>query len=158
MNRKGFATCGADYGQYILEDVLADPPKSVRLFYLVLASNLAPDVRAKLDALKAARPDATFVENVTPEDITAEAISARARAAGVHCFTEPGAANVCSSEGVVLVQSLRDGPLAIDFVSCGAVHDALNGGFVCTGPKATLPFRLGETRLFLCVPRQEGSR
>ncbi len=63
-----------------------------------------------------------------------------------------------SSEGFVLVQALRDGPLEIDFGSSSAVYDAFNGSFVCSGPKATLPFRLGETRLFRVgdrSPRQE---
>ena len=147
-NRIGFATCGADYGQYLLADILENPPPSVKLFYLTIANDLAPDVRAKLNALKASRPDAIFVENVTPQDVTAEAIAALARKAGIHCFVAPGAANVCSAEGVVLVQALREGPLEIDFGRCGAVRDALNGKFVCDGPKATLPFRLGETRLF----------
>ena len=120
----------------------------MKLFYLAVANDLAPDVRAKLDALKAARPDAVFVENVAPEDITAEAIAARAAKAGVHLFTAPGAANVCSAEGVVLVQALKEGPLAVDFGSCGTVRDALTGALVCNGPKAVFPFRLGETRLF----------
>ena len=148
LNRKGFATCGADYGQYLLSDILENPPASVKLFYLAVVNDLAPDVRAKLDALKALRPDAVFVENVTPADITAEAIAARAEKAGVHLFTAPGMANVCSAEGVVLVQALQEGPLEIDFGSSGAVHDALSDAFVCNGPKAVLSFRLGETRLF----------
>jgi len=148
MNRKGFATCGADYGQYLLSDVLENPPASVKLFYLTVVNDLASDVRAKLEALKAMRSDAVFVENVTPGDITAEAIAARARKAGVHCFTAPGAANVCSAEGVVLVQALKEGPLAIDFGSSGTVRDALTGAAVCKGPKVDLPFRIGETRLF----------
>ena len=148
VDRVGFATCGADYGQYLLFDILENPPASVKLFYLTFAGNLAPDVRKKLDALKAARPDAVFVENVTPEDITAEAIAVRAAKAGVHLFTAPGAANVCSAEGIVLVQALKEGALEIDFGKSGTVHDALTGAFVCNGPKAVLPFRLGETRLF----------
>ena len=148
MKRTGFATCGADYGQYLLDDVLENPPESVKLFYLTIANDLAPDVRAKLDALKAARPDATFVENVSPADLTAEAIAERARQAGVHCFTAPGAANVCSAEGFLLVQALQEGPLEIDFGGRGAVVDALGGEFVCNGPKASIPFRLGETRIF----------
>ena len=148
VDRVGFATCGADYGQYLLFDLLENPPASVKLFYLTFAGNLAPDVRKKLDALKAARPDAVFVENVTPEDITAEAIAVRAAKAGVHLFTAPGAANVCSAEGIVLVQALKEGALEIDFGKSGTVHDALTGAFVCNGPKAVLPFRLGETRLF----------
>ena len=31
-SRKGFAACGADYGQYFPEDVLDNPPQSVKLF------------------------------------------------------------------------------------------------------------------------------
>ena len=147
-DRKGFAKCGADYGQYLLSDVLENPPASVKLFYLTIAGNLTPEVRAKLDALKAARPDAIFVENVTPEDITAEAIAARAAKAGVHRFTAPGSANVCSAEGIVLIQALKEGPLEIDFGRRATVKDAFSGEFVCDGPKATLQFRLGETRVF----------
>ena len=93
-------------------------------------------------------------ENVTPQDITAEAIAARAAKAGVHCFVAPGTANICSAEGVVLVQALKDGALEIDFGSPGTVYDALNGEFVCNGPKATLPFRMGETRLFRTSARR----
>ena len=148
IDRNGFAKCGADYGQYLLSDVLENPPASVKIFYLAVANDLAPDVRKKLDALKAARPDATFVENVTSEDITAEAIATRAAEAGVHLFTAPGVANVCSAEGIVLVQALQEGPIAIDFGKSVTVHDAQSGSFVCNGPKAVLSFRLGETRLF----------
>ena len=46
------------------------------------------------------------------------------------------------------MQALKDGPLEIDFGKGGEVHDVLTGAFVCNGPKAVLPFRLGETRLF----------
>jgi hypothetical protein len=86
------------------------------------------------------------VENVTPEDIMAEAISARAEKAGVHRFTEPGAANICSAEGIVLVQALKEGPLKIDFGHCRFIRDALTGEHV-DGQKP-VPFRLGEVRLF----------
>lgn len=148
LNQKGFATCGADYGQYLLDDILENPPKSVKLFYFPVLRQLASGVRSKIDALKASRPDAVFVEDVTVRDITAEAIASRAREAGVHCYTEPGAANICSADGVVLVQALREGNLAIDFGSHAIIRDALSGDFVCKGPKTVLPFRLGETRLF----------
>ena len=148
LNRKGFATCGADYGQYLLTDILDNPPPAVKLFYFPVIRDLQPELRARLDALKASRPDALFVEGVKPEDLTAEAIASRARQVGVHCFTEPGKANVCSADGFVLVQALQEGPLAIDFGPCATVKDALNGEFVCNGPKAIVPFRLGETRIF----------
>ena len=148
VDRKGFATCGADYGQYLLDDVLDNPPQSVKLFYLTVANDLAPDVRARLDALKAVRPDAVFVENPEPQDLSAKAIAGRARKAGIRCYTAPGEANICSAEGFLLVQALKDGHLEIDFGTQGAVRDASDGAFVCRGPKAALPFRKGETRIF----------
>ena len=81
-------------------------------------------------------------------DMTAEAIARRARAAGVHLYAEPGKAVVCASEGYVVVQARREGPLELDFGDACTVSDALTGAFVCNGPKAVLQFRMGETRLF----------
>lgn len=148
LDRRGFATCGADCGQYLLSDVLENPPDSARLYYLSVADHLSAEERAKLDAFKAARPDAVFVENVTANDITAESIAMRAKAAGVHLYTPAGKANVCSSEGYVLVQALEEGPLEIDFGTVTPITDVLTGVTVGRGPRLTLPFRLGETRLF----------
>lgn len=153
LNRRGFATSGADYGQYLLTDILADPPKAVKLFYLTATDRLTPELQAQLAALKAARPDAVFVENVTPADLTAEAIAAQARKAGVHLYTPPGKANVCSAEGLVLIQALVEGPLTIDFGAMGTVRDFITGKTIGCGPKITIDFRLGETRLFQCLSR-----
>ena len=155
LDRRGFATCGANCGQYLLSDVLADPPASVKLFYLTIARDLSAEDRKRLDALKASRPDATFVENVTPADLTAAAIGARARAAGARCYTAPGRANVCAAEGFVLVQALGEGPLEIDFGEAGPVTDFLSGETVGTGPRLILPFRTGETRIFRLLPAQD---
>jgi len=133
LDRVGFATSGANYGQYLLADILRNPPKSVKLFYLTAADHLDAEASAKLEVLKAARPDATFVENVTPADITAAAIAERARKAGVHLYTAPGKANVCAAEGYVHVQALQAGPLTID----------LGNGSI-----RTETFKRGENRLF----------
>ena len=153
LDRVGFATSGANYGQYLLADVLRNPPKSVKLFYLTAADHLDAATRAKLDALKKARPDATFVEGVTPADITAVAIAERARKAGVHLYTAPGKANVCAAEDYVHVQALQDGPLAIDFGRDGEVVDGFTGECIGRGRRLIVDFKCGENRLFRTAQR-----
>ena len=153
LSRRGFARCGADYGQYLLEDFLANPPVSVKLVYFPVIRDLSPALRAKLDAYKAAHPAVMCVEKLTAADLAAGAIAARARQAGVHLWTAADKANVCSAEGLVVVQALEAGPLAIDFGAAGEITDFFTGASVGTGPQLTLPFRLGETRVFrICKP------
>ena len=60
MSRSVFDGCGAPYGQYLLNDVLARPIDA-KLYFFALATYLDADQRAKIAALRAARPDATFV-------------------------------------------------------------------------------------------------
>ena len=146
LNRRPFDACGATYGQYLLDDIL-EKPIDAKLFYLPLAYQLTEAQRARLAALKAARPDAVFVEP-TPVDMTAEAIAAHARRAGVHLYAEPGKANVLAAEGYVLVQALVEGPLDIDFGRDGDVRDWFTGAALGRGPKLSVPFRKGETRIF----------
>ena len=148
LSRRGFARCGADYGQYLLEDFLANPPASVKLVYFPVIRDLSPAMRAKLDAYKASHPNVTCVEKMTGADLQAEAIAARAKQAGVHLWTAAGKANVCSAEGFLVVQALEEGPLALDVGAACEVVDFFTGETVGKGPALTLPFRLGETRVF----------
>ena len=60
MNRYVFDGCGAPYGQYFLNDVLARPVDA-KLYVFALTPYLDADQRAKIAALRAARPDATFL-------------------------------------------------------------------------------------------------
>lgn len=60
LNRYLFDGCGAPYGQYLLNDVLAHPI-GARLYCMSMAIYLDADQRAKLAALRASRPDATFL-------------------------------------------------------------------------------------------------
>jgi len=148
LSRRGFATCGADYGQYLLEDFLANPPASARLVYLPVIRDLSPDLRAKLDAYRSSHPEVTCVEKMSGADLQAEAIAARAQKAGVHLWAPAGRANVCSAEGIVLVQARQDGLLDLDFGFAGEVVDFFTDEPVGRGPKIGVPFRQGETRLF----------
>ena len=131
MARDGFNACGTTYGQYLLNDVLDNPP-SAKLFYIPVAENLSDLQRARLDALKSTRTDAVFVENPAPQDLTAGAIAERASRAGAHIYVRPSVANVCAAEGHVAVQALKDGEIEIDLGD---------------GDVRKVTFRRGETRI-----------
>ena len=60
LNRYLFDGCGAPYGQYLLNDVLARPI-GAKLYCLSMATYLDAGQRARLAALRASRPDATFL-------------------------------------------------------------------------------------------------
>ncbi|MBO7721677.1 MAG: hypothetical protein J6T01_04635 [Kiritimatiellae bacterium] len=147
MKRGPFNVCGATYGQYLLGDVLASPPDA-KVFYITVLEKPSPEVRAKLAALKAARPAAVFVVNPGPADLTPAAIAANVRRAGGRVYVAPGTANLCAAEGFVMVQALKDGPVEIDFGSGGEVRDFFSGSVVGEGPRVTARFRRGQTRVF----------
>lgn len=155
LGRTGFARCGADYGQYLLADILRNPPASVKLFYLIACDRLDAETQAALDALKKSRPDAVFVENVTSGDLQAEAIAARARTAGVHCWVAPGRANICSAEGYLFAQAMVDGPLTVDFGTESEVIDFFTGEVIGRGPILTIPFEPTVCRVFKILPPAE---
>lgn len=147
LNRRGLAACGTTYGQYLLNDVLDNPPPA-KVFYLLFTEDATPEQRRRIDELKRARPDAVFVENPSAADMTAQAIAAAARRAGVRPFTAPGAASVSAAENCVMVQARQDGPLEIDFGADGKIVDLLSGNAVGAGFRLVLPFAKGETRIF----------
>ena len=245
--RKFFDACGAPYGQYLLNDLLADPPKNAKLFFMGFAYRLTKEQRAKLAALRKARPDATFVWVWAPGYVTEDGFSTDAmkeltgfdlepvelhcpwgkstelglkkglghaewggglgndirplfaprteagdevwsvykeaperaafvsrprkdgtgrdiflgpaqlfgqlvrlcaEAAGVHCYTKRGEANVAAAEGFVFVQATVEGPLEVDFGTAGEIVDFLSGEKLGLGPTLAVPFRKGEARVF----------
>jgi hypothetical protein len=81
-----------------------------------------------------------------------EKIVEHAKVAGVHFYTPPLKATVCAAEGYVVVQAREEGPLEIDFGKEGPVVDFLTGEQIGTGPKVSLPFKKGETKIFQVVP------
>ena len=60
LNRYMLDGCGAPYGQYFLNDVL-DNPGDAKLYVFAMAPYLDAAQRAKIAALRAARPDASFL-------------------------------------------------------------------------------------------------
>ena len=88
------------------------------------------------------------MEAATPHDVVTEKIVEHAKAAGVHFYTPPLKATVCAAEGYVVVQAREAGPLEIDFGNEDLVVDFLTGKQIGVGPKVSLPFQKGETRIF----------
>lgn len=143
--------CGATHGQYLLDDVLAKPP-DCKLLFISYARDLEPERRARLEEIKRTHPQMRVVEAATKYDVVMEKIVEHAKAAGVHFYTPPLKATVCAAEGYVVVQAREEGPLEIDFGKDGPVVDFLTGKQIGTGPKISLPFRKGETKIFQVVP------
>ena len=139
--------CGATHGQYLLDDVLANPP-DCKLLLIAYARDLEPARRARLEEMKRAHPTMRVVEAATPYDVVTEKIVEHAKAAGVHFYTQPLKATVCAAEGYVVVQAREAGPLEIDFGNEDLVVDFLTGKQIGVGPKVSLPFQKGETRIF----------
>ncbi len=145
LNRTGLERCGAPYGQYLLDDVLDNPPDA-KLFVLAFARDLSPEKLAKLDALKSRKGVRVF-EPEKGADLRSDVIAAEAEKAGVHLYAPAGSAFVCAAEGYVVVQALRQGPIKLNFTGHPVV-DVLSGRKVSETKEAELRFQSGETRIF----------
>ncbi|MBO7207777.1 MAG: hypothetical protein J6W10_09235 [Kiritimatiellae bacterium] len=145
LNRAGLERCGAPYGQYLLDDVLRNPPDA-KLFILAYVRDLSPEKLAKLEMLKK-REGVHVLEVKKPSDLHAGSVAAEAKKAGVHLYAPAGSAFVCAAEGYVVVQALRKGPLKLNFTG-GPVVDVLSGQRAADAKEVGLNFQLGETRIF----------
>ena len=145
LSRVGLERLGATYGQYLLDDVLDNPPDA-KLFVLAFVRDLSPEKRAKLDALKSRKGVHVF-EPKKGSDLWSGSIAVEAKKAGVHFYAPAGSAFVCAAEGYVVVQALREGDLKLSFTGCPVV-DVLSGRIVSETSEANLKFRSGETRIF----------
>ena len=145
LSRVGLERLGATYGQYLLDDVLDNPPDA-KLFVLAFVRDLSPEKRAKLDALKSRKGVHVF-EPKKGSDLWSGSIAVEAKKAGVHFYAPAGSAFVCAAEGYVVVQALREGDLKLSFTGCPVV-DVLSGRIVSETSEANLKFRFGETRIF----------
>lgn len=150
LKRIGFETCGGVYGQYLVSDVIENPPDA-KLLYVVCSQALTAERRQKILDAAAKKGMRVFMAE-KPADVTANAIAREAAAAGVHLYAPPGQAVVCAAEGYVVVQARHGGVLELDF-GRGPVSDALTGECVSQSRKARIPFRKGETRIFRISPR-----
>jgi beta-galactosidase len=81
------------------------------------------------------------VPNLTPE-----LVRVLARLAGVHLFTEDNSA-VWATDHFISVQAHQAGPITINTGKPGAVDDALTGDRLGEGPRLTVDFTQGETKV-----------
>jgi len=78
--------------------------------------------------------------------LTPELVRALAKLAGVHVFTEDNSA-VWATERYISIQAHEAGPVAINTGQPGPVRDALDGKPLGTGPRVTVEFAQGETKV-----------
>ena len=79
--------------------------------------------------------------------LTPELVRGLARVAGVHVFTEDNSA-VWATEEYISIQAHKAGPVVINTGKPGAISDALSGNLLGEGPKLTVDFLQGQTRVF----------
>lgn len=78
--------------------------------------------------------------------LTTELIRALAELAGVHLFTRDNSA-VWAADNYLSIQAHKAGPLVIDTGKAGTVYDGLDGQPLGKGPKLTVQFAQGETKV-----------
>lgn len=78
--------------------------------------------------------------------LTSELLRLAAREAGVHLFTQSDC-NVYANGPFVALHAAQDGPVEVNFGKNSAVFDVLSGAKIGVGPKFTLPFKRGDTRV-----------
>jgi beta-galactosidase len=79
--------------------------------------------------------------------LTPALLRAVAKLAGVHFFTE-AEVPVWAAEGFVAIQAHAAGPITLDVGHASPVFDALEGASLGQGPRLSVPFKQGETRVF----------
>jgi hypothetical protein len=73
-------------------------------------------------------------------------LRAVAKLAGVHVFTE-AEVPVWAAEGYVAIQAHAPGPVTVDVGQATPVFDALDGRPLGQGPRLSVSFKQGETRV-----------
>ncbi len=78
--------------------------------------------------------------------LTPELLRALAKLSGVHLFTESNVP-VWAADGYLAIQAHAAGPLNVNVGQAKPVFDALDGKPLGQGPRLSVPFRQGETRV-----------
>ena len=78
--------------------------------------------------------------------LTPELLRAVAKLAGVRLFTEANVP-VWAAEGYVAIQAHATGPITVDVGQAAPIFDALDGKPLGQGPRLSVSFRQGETRV-----------
>ena len=78
--------------------------------------------------------------------LTPELLRAAAKLARVHVFTE-AKVPVWVAEGYVAIQAHATGPITVDVGQAAPVSDTLDGRLLGQGPRLSVSFKQGETRV-----------
>lgn len=165
-SRRALGRCGAPFGQYLLDDVLAGRVQA-KLYVFLNPWDVTPEQRAKLLALTrgasriwcvppgtgpaAAKPvlreadgDSLFHDKPA---LTSDFVRGAARGAGVHLFAQTDC-NVYANGPFLALHASQDGTVEIDTGKDGEILDLMTGGAVGRGPKIPLVLKRGDTRIF----------
>jgi beta-galactosidase len=156
--RRALGRCGAPYGQYLLDDVLAGRVPA-RVLVLLNPWRLDDVQRARLADPAAGRvilwcqpgvPAGTATNAhawvVPPGGLTPDLLRAAARRAGVHLYTDTDC-HVYAGGGFVALHGAQDETVTVDAGHAGPLFDLRSGALVGQGPVLRLPLRRGETRV-----------
>jgi hypothetical protein len=85
---------------------------------------------------------------VGPPGFTSQLLRLAARQAGVHLFTQTDC-NVYANGPYLILHASQDGPLEVDTGKTAPIAELFTGRVLGTGPKLTLPLKLGDTRVLV---------
>ena len=167
-SRAPFARCGAPFGQYLLDDVLAGNVDHVKVFVFLNAWTLTPDQRKMLLEKTAGKnriwcyPPGSEPDFDVPQDdivyreprLTPETIRDAAKHAGVPIICEDNVV-LYSHGNFIVVHGTKEGAVTLHWANNVTWKDALSGKRLGNGKELQLPLQFGETRIVVIVPFTE---
>ena len=160
--RAPLARCGAPFGQYLLDDVLAGKVEHAKVFVLLNTWTLTPEQRKTLlDKTSGKTRIWCFPEGTEsamgdiPEDdivcrlprLTPKLVRDAAKNAGVPVICDDDTV-LFSLGNFVVVHGTKDGPVTLRWTKDAKWTDILNGEKLGSGRELKQTLKLGETRIF----------
>ena len=159
--RAPFARCGAPFGQYLLDDVLAGKVVHAKVYVFLNAWMLTPEQRKTLLEKTAGKkriwcyPPGTehLIDGIPAEDVvcrlprlTPELLRDTAKRAGVPIICEDNVV-LYSHENFIVVHGTKEGTITLRWSKDVSWKDVLTGEKLGSGLELKLPIQFGETRV-----------
>jgi hypothetical protein len=158
--RAPFARCGAPFGQYLLDDVLAGKVDHAKVYVFLNAWKLTPQQRKTLLEKTAGKvrvwcypqgvePDKDILANDIVDRsprLTPELIRDAAKRAGVPIISEDNVV-LYSHGNFIVVHGTKEGPITLRLPKDVTWKDALSGEKLGNGKEISLLLKFGETRV-----------
>jgi hypothetical protein len=159
-SRDPLARCGAPFGQYLLDDVIAGKVDHAKVYVFMNAWKLSPEQRKTLLAKTEGKPriwcyppETEIDFAVSANDIvyrlpklTPETIRDAAKKAGVPIISEDNVV-LYSHGNFIVVHGTKEGTVTLRWTADVTWKDALNGEKLGSGKELVLPLKFGETRV-----------